>query len=269
MLRIGDFARLVGVSVRMLRHYDQLGLLTPACTDEFTGYRYYEVSQLDRANQLLATKELGFSLDEVSQMLDGELGEDRLIEMLREREAALVEQIDADQQRLRRVRVRLLTMEKGTTMSTRTFTETNLPAVQLVQLSASVPSMEEIEPQIGPMFGRVDQAIDEAALARIGPGVAHYTVTHTGMIAAAGEQVGDAAVPDGLEPGSLDFVPRALTTTYEGSGIDGIQSAWQGLVTEVEARGLTPTGVCREVYRETPLAPGGEKWVVDLQQPVE
>lgn len=79
MLRIGDFARLVGVSVRMLRHYDQLGLLTPACTDEFTGYRYYEVSQLDRANQLLATKELGFSLDEVSQMLDGELGEDRLI----------------------------------------------------------------------------------------------------------------------------------------------------------------------------------------------
>jgi DNA-binding transcriptional MerR regulator len=269
MLRIGDFARLVGVSVRMLRHYDQLGLLKPARIDEFTGYRYYEAAQLDRANQLVAMKELGFTLDEVGLLLRDELGEDRLIRMLHERESALTSQIDADQQRLRRVRARLRSMEKGTTMSMRTFTETSLPEVRLVQLSASVSSMEEIEPQIGPMFGRVNRAIDDAGLARTGPGVAHYTVTDAGMLAAAGEQIGDAAAPEGLEIGTLAGVPRALATTYEGGGaIDGIQAAWQALVVEIEARGLTPTGVCREVYHETPLDPGGKNWVIELQQPI-
>lgn len=269
MLRIGDFARLVGVSVRMLRHYDQLDLLRPARIDEFTGYRYYEAAQLDRANQLVATKELGVSLDEVRETLLDELSEDRLVEMLHERENALTLQIDADQQRLRRVRAKLQSMEKGTAMSTKTFTETSLPAVRLVQLSASVSSMEEIEPEIGPMFGRVNKAIDDVGLPRTGPGIAHYTATDTGMLAAAGEQIGDAAAPEGLEPTTLDSVPRALSMTYEGGGIEGIQAAWQALVVEIEARGLIPTGACREVYRETPLDPDGEKWVIELQQPIE
>lgn len=269
MLRIGDFARLVGVSVRMLRHYDQLDLLKPAHIDELTGYRHYETAQLDRANQLVAMKELGFTLDEVGVMLLDELSEDRLIEMLHERENALTVQIDADQQRLRRVRARLRSMEKGNPMYTRTFTETSLPGVRLVQLSASASSMQEIEPQIGPMFGRVNQSIDDAGLPRTGPGIAHYTVTGTGMLAAAGEQIGDVAAPDGLEAATLGPVPRALATMYEGGGIDGIQAAWQALVVEIEARGLTPTGTCREVYHETPLDPEGKKWVIELQQPVE
>lgn len=268
MLRIGDFARLVGVSVRMLRHYDQLGLLKPARIDEFTGYRYYETAQLDRANQLVATKELGFSLDEVRETLLDELSEDRLVEMLRERESALTSQIDADQQRLRRVRARLRSLEKGTAMSTRTFTETSLPAVRLVQLSVAASSMEEVEPEIGSMFGRVNQVIDDAGLARTGPGIAHYTVTETGVLAAVGEQIGTAVAPSGLESATLDSVPRALSMTYESGGIEGIQAAWQALVVEIEARGLTPTGAFREVYRETPLDPNGEKWVIDLQQPV-
>lgn len=267
-MRIGDFARLVGVSVRMLRHYDQLDLLKPARIDEFTGYRYYEAAQLDRANQLVATKELGFSLDQVRETLGGELSEERLIAMLQERANALATQITADQQRLRQVRARLLSMEKGTTMSTNAFTESSLPALRLVQVSASVASMEEIEPEIGAMFGRVNHAIDAAGLDRIGPGVAHYTSSETGVVAAAAEQVAGDAVPDGLESVTLAAVPRALSSTYVSGGIDGIQAAWQALVLEVEARGLTPTGVCREVYRETPVEAGGARWVVDLQQPV-
>ena len=39
MLKIGDFSKLSRVSIRMLRHYDEIGLLVPASTDPFTGYR--------------------------------------------------------------------------------------------------------------------------------------------------------------------------------------------------------------------------------------
>lgn len=45
MLKIGDFSKLSRISIRMLRHYDEIGLLVPASTDSFTGYRYYGEAQ--------------------------------------------------------------------------------------------------------------------------------------------------------------------------------------------------------------------------------
>ena len=44
MLSIGAFARIGRVSPRMLRHYDEIGLLQPERVDEATGYRSYEVA---------------------------------------------------------------------------------------------------------------------------------------------------------------------------------------------------------------------------------
>ena len=41
MLKIGDFSKLSRVSIRMLRHYDEIGLLTPIRVDPDSGYRYY------------------------------------------------------------------------------------------------------------------------------------------------------------------------------------------------------------------------------------
>ena len=48
MLKIGEFSKLSRVSVRMLRHYDEIGLLKPAEIDRFTDYRYYREDQLPR-----------------------------------------------------------------------------------------------------------------------------------------------------------------------------------------------------------------------------
>ena len=64
MLSIGDFARLGQVSVRMLRHYDGIGLLEPARVDPATGYRWYDAGQFTRLNRILALKDLGFTLDQ-------------------------------------------------------------------------------------------------------------------------------------------------------------------------------------------------------------
>mgnify|MGYP000023241084 CR=1 FL=1 len=45
MLKIGEFSKLTRISIRMLRHYDEIGLLVPENVDEFTGYRYYSEEQ--------------------------------------------------------------------------------------------------------------------------------------------------------------------------------------------------------------------------------
>jgi DNA-binding transcriptional MerR regulator len=73
MLSIGHFARHGRVSVRMLRHYDAIGLLQPAYVDRATGYRSYDAGQLSRLNQIVALKGLGFTLQQVRSILDDEV----------------------------------------------------------------------------------------------------------------------------------------------------------------------------------------------------
>ena len=58
MLKIGDFSKLSRVSIRMLRHYDEIGLLTPGKVDAFTGYRYYGEEQLPTIYRINAMKEI-------------------------------------------------------------------------------------------------------------------------------------------------------------------------------------------------------------------
>lgn len=69
MLKIGDFALLSKISINMLRHYDEIGLLKPAHIDKFTGYRYYNETQLPIANRIQALKRMGFSLANLKQIL--------------------------------------------------------------------------------------------------------------------------------------------------------------------------------------------------------
>ena len=82
MLKIGEFSQLGQVSIRMLRHYDEMGLLKPTHIDRFTDYRYYSVEQLSRLNRLRALKDLGFSLEQIRPLLDDTIPADQLRVML-------------------------------------------------------------------------------------------------------------------------------------------------------------------------------------------
>jgi DNA-binding transcriptional MerR regulator len=70
VLSIGRFARLSGLSIGALRHYDELGLLVPAEVDRWTGYRRYRRAQLDRARSIARLRELELPLDEMASVLD-------------------------------------------------------------------------------------------------------------------------------------------------------------------------------------------------------
>ncbi len=69
MLKIGEFSKLVQVPVPTLRYYDHVGLLKPVEVDRFNGYRYYSASQLPRLHRILALKGLGFSLEQIGEVL--------------------------------------------------------------------------------------------------------------------------------------------------------------------------------------------------------
>ena len=70
MLKIGDFSKLSKVSIRMLRHYDEIGLIHPSHIDTITGYRYYEPGQLLDIGRITAMREMGFGLAEISTLMN-------------------------------------------------------------------------------------------------------------------------------------------------------------------------------------------------------
>src|SRR5215467_4742426 len=112
MFSIGEFARHGRVSVRMLRHYDAVGLIRPAFVDPASGYRSYRASQLAELNRIIALKELGFTLQQVQAILDEQVSAAELRGMLRLRRAEIHAQIEAETARLARVEARLFSIKK-------------------------------------------------------------------------------------------------------------------------------------------------------------
>lgn len=68
-MQIKEFADFTGVSVRTLHYYDEIGLLTPACVDRSTLYRYYDEENLLRMQEILFYRELDFSLKRIGEIL--------------------------------------------------------------------------------------------------------------------------------------------------------------------------------------------------------
>src|SRR5262245_54260924 len=103
MFRIGEFSRFTRVSVKMLRHYDEIGLLVPVSVDSASGYRTYAAEQLPRLNRIIALKDLGFSLDAIATLLDDAATADDKAALLRGRRSELERSIAEDGARLRQL----------------------------------------------------------------------------------------------------------------------------------------------------------------------
>jgi len=113
LIKIGDFARQTGATIKALRHYEQLHLLKPAWINRFNGYRYYAPEQQDQLGKLLAYKELGFSLTQISSLLDERLSEAEFQRMLEERVKELEEHIRRESSRLEKAGACLARARQG------------------------------------------------------------------------------------------------------------------------------------------------------------
>ena len=89
MLKIGEFSKLSRVSIRMLRHYDDIGLLKPAETDDFTGYRYYREEQLFTIGRITSLKDMGFALADIIKILESYDDKEKMDAFLSEKQKEL------------------------------------------------------------------------------------------------------------------------------------------------------------------------------------
>lgn len=71
LYRIGLFANMNHVTIKALRHYDELGILKPVYVDEASGYRYYASAQIPVIHQILSLRSMGFSLEDIREVQNG------------------------------------------------------------------------------------------------------------------------------------------------------------------------------------------------------
>ena len=106
-MQIKEFAEQIGVSVRTLHYYDEIGLLKPSEVDAQNGYRFYDERSLERMQEILFYRELGFSLKTIAQILSSP-DYDKQQALTRQRKLLL-----AKKERLERLIDALDSMEKG------------------------------------------------------------------------------------------------------------------------------------------------------------
>jgi len=270
MFSIGDFARHGRVSVRMLRHYDAIGLLRPAYVDQVTGYRSYDARQLSRLNRVVALKELGFTLQQVQAILDEKVGVEELRGMLRLRQAELQSQITTDTARLAQVEARLQIIEREGAMPADDVQIKRIPGVRVAELTGTAASFEpeSITPVIQPLYDALCGRLDRVGLTPTGPAIAWYEDSPDGD----GVLV-HATLPVDAGPGSdhdfaivdLPEIEQAATIVHRGS-MDDVMPTIQTLAVWMDANGYRSAGYNRELYIE--CGEDREAWVTELQEPI-
>lgn len=141
MLKIGEFSKLSRISIRLLRQYDESGLLAPETTDPFTGYRYYSEYQLPTANRITALKDMGFTQNVISEVLDCYDDPALLERCLRLKRAEAAAAMEEAERRLRLLDTALERLRKDETMKYDVTVKT-IPERTVASVRQIIPSYE-------------------------------------------------------------------------------------------------------------------------------
>jgi len=143
MIKIGDFSKLSRISIRMLRHYDEMGLLTPEKIDSLTGYRYYNESQLPIANRITALKDMGFSLSAIGEMLAHNPDSQTFEQYLRIKRAEAREQEEQARRRILLLDTALERLRKDGTMLKYDVTKKEIPELYAACVRKVIPAYDK------------------------------------------------------------------------------------------------------------------------------
>lgn len=103
MFKIGEFSKLMQVSIRMLQYYDEVGLLKAAEVDKWTGHRMYSVTQIPRLNRILYLRDSGFNVSEIALAL--EMEDCLLLKTLEKKQLEIEQTIQIEQEKIRRIAI--------------------------------------------------------------------------------------------------------------------------------------------------------------------
>jgi effector-binding domain-containing protein len=269
MFKIGDFSRLSRVSVKALRYYDEIGLLTPVKVDQFSGYRYYSADQLPRLNYIVALRNLGLSLEEIGILVNNNLSPSQMKDLFILKKAELRQRVNEEQRRLEEVEKLLKQIEKEGTM----------PDYQIIvkkvepQIVAAMRGILPTYGDVGQFYGEIFKHLAKKMIFKpAGPTIlicydAEYKEKDVDVEVCVPVKK-SVSSSEKVKVYELPGLEQAACTVYKGA-YEGISEAYNALMTWIEANGFEIAGPDREIYFTSPNeTKDPTQYITEVQFPV-
>ncbi len=262
---IGRFAKASRLSVKSLRNYDESGLLKASEVDPQSGYRYYSVTLLARADAIRSLRIVGMPLAMIKETLDGEATEQVLMSHLESLEHQR-DELNRQAQELQR-RINL----KEYAMNTQAIIK-NHPA-QTVASWRTKTTHDRIFSDIPAGFGKV---MSYLGTNNIDPSGIPFTLYYQ---APDGDTKGDIAmsvpvaeIPELAESGDVNFAAlpaeTTVSVTHQGS-YSNMGESYASVVTWIQQHGHTIVGPAREIYLNSPDQVEEENLLTEIHFPID
>jgi len=248
VFRISDFSRFTRVSVRMLRHYDRLGLLRPAHVDPHSRYRWYSARQLPRLQRILALRDLGFSLEHIAGLLDEDPRGKSLRRLLELRRGQIEHEIGEGRRRVAQIEAQLERLDRR---DAALLPDVVLRRVPPVRVAAARARVADLDDGVEAMFEKLEREVARAGARAAGPPLLLYH-DRDGRTERADVEVAVPVTPAATAAGrhrvrTLPAIETAACASYVG-GYDQWWDVAEGILGTLEARRLEPAGPIREVF---------------------
>ena len=277
MFRIGDFSKLAQVSIRALRHYDELNLLAPAHVDDLTDYRYYAVEQLPKIHRIVALKEMGFSLQEIQTLTEDSLSLDELKGMLERKQSEVTAKLKAEQERLMLLEARLKHIELEAERPAYDITLKKVSPLKILSKRQTVPHIMQMSTFCTQFFTELFNFVAKEKLSFTGH---PFILYHTDGFTLENIDVEVCIVPDGESLQRLElaepFTLRNLAGTKQMASLihhgyfHELDRAAEALLLWLGENGYHSAGAAREIHLSGPITQTGKDSpvVVEIQIPI-
>lgn len=275
MFKIGDFSRIARVSCRLLRYYDELGLLRPAIVDRDSNYRYYSASQLVQLNRILVLRELGLTLDQIAKALGDGISANELRAMLLIRRSDAEQALAAESERLRQIETRIGQIDREGHLSSDDVLMRVESARRIVARRETVRSFAEARKAIEQLIKSMPRHGTSRGLGHA-IAIAHsptfepdcIDLEYGFVVDAENEFIESLASELSLAQRELPAVAHMAVCVRVGLP-ESAHLITAKIGQFIESGGYALAGPSREVFLQTPDPQHWEKSVVEMQYPVE
>ena len=276
MLKIGEFSKLVQVSVPTLRYYDQVGLLKPIEVDRSTGYRYYSASQLPRLHRILALKNLGFELAQIARALDEGVTPEQMRGMLRLRRVQISQQLAEMQNQLLDVEVRLQQIEREEQLSSYDVILKHVEPLLIAEVRAILPTLNAVSSLFGEVYEAIGANVGKALHPNPEDGgqtlvIWYDTEFKEREVDGAAAFMLRCRIPERGRMRVHELPTATMASAVHHGSYNTIGQAHEAVITWVEANGYRIAGPDRELnlYHTMPIRHDNPSYVTEIQYPVE
>ncbi|WP_425146031.1 MerR family transcriptional regulator [Deinococcus sp.] len=274
MFRIGEFSILAQVTGRLLRYYDEIGLLIPEYTDPQSGYRSYSARQLPRLNRILVLKELGLSLDQIARLLDQDLPAEELRGMLTLRRAQIERALDEERARLNMIQTRLEQIDTHGQMQEPDVILKAVAAQPFLALREVLPDLDAVRRRVMLLAEGVPAALGTGHLGQLAIVIRFEVYDPDALDFEIGYLLTGKTPPSLRLPGdrtlSLSTLPavETMATLLHVGQVSDIHQSYGLLGGWIERQGWRIAGMGRQLFMQLPMSSPQAEAVIELQLPV-